>query len=63
MKIKGSLDAALGVADLFSHERSKIYGYSETAASVSATPSSSRDEGQYEGGSPAPVAADIRSRL
>lgn len=63
MKIKGSLDAALGVADLLNHERSKIYGSIPIAPSPSVSQGATHEESEYSEGSPAPVTADIKSRL
>jgi hypothetical protein len=66
IKIKGSLDTALAVAELLSHERSQLYGTTETPAAVPSTGadySSSVSEG-YSDGSPAPITTDIiKSRL
>lgn len=63
MKIKGSLDTALSIADLFSHERSKIYGTVAAEPSVTGDLVTSTD-GNYSDGMPAPVTADIiRSKL
>ncbi|UZJ57178.1 hypothetical protein CBS101457_006498 [Exobasidium rhododendri] len=72
MKIKGSLDTALAVAELLSHERSQLYGTTSISAASSATyaeTNSGADHSQrldedYKDGSPAPVPTDItRSRL
>lgn len=66
MKIKGSIDSALSIADLFNHERAKIYGTvtAESTVDGDLVPSSQeQDHGAYNDGMPAPVTVDIKSRL
>lgn len=65
MKIKGSIDSALAVADLFNHERSKIYGTPLAEASLDGDLVSRPDETEntYSEGSPAPLTVDIKSKL
>lgn len=67
IKIKGSLDTALVVAELLTHERSQLYG-----SALPTEPSdqhlisggvSSREAADYSDGAPAPVTTDIKSRL
>lgn len=54
IKIKGSIDLALRIAELISYERSKIYGTVPGAPSA-AQSITSREEEDYSDGAPAPV--------
>lgn len=67
MKIKGSLDSALSIADLFNHERAKIYGTVSAESTVEgdlvASPQGREQGDEYSDGMPAPVTVDIKSKL
>ncbi|CDU24758.1 uncharacterized protein SPSC_04591 [Sporisorium scitamineum] len=69
IKIKGDLDRALRVATLISHERSKIYGTVEPAATTEAKVAAAEyeregnDQRDADYGSGAPAPLPVRARL